>query len=281
MSSKVTPSSTSERIVDQTTCRLRGSRPVVGSSSTSTCGVSIRPAARSTRRRSPPDRFLTSRLRNSSIVEPLDQALGHVGSTRVGSRPRSRAISTRFSRAVRCLSSAANWPVSEISRRTCAASWTTSWPATRARAGVGTRQRREHAHGRGLAGAVGPEQRHDGSGVDPQVEVRDRRELAEALGESFGFDCRYLCSWRQNSTVTEIILQLNFSAYAFPGRWSEHDERAARDEPFSDDRRSPGDSSPSSARSWPTLLRRVRATPGGVRSCGAVPTRGCASASAG
>ena len=32
------PSATSSRTVDQTTWRLRGSRPVVGSSSTSSCG---------------------------------------------------------------------------------------------------------------------------------------------------------------------------------------------------------------------------------------------------
>ena len=58
--------------------------------------------------------------------------------------------------------------------------------------GVRAQQRREHAHGRGLAGAVGPEQRHDRSGVDPQVEVLDGGEFSKALREAFGFDRWYL-----------------------------------------------------------------------------------------
>ena len=53
------------------------------------------------------------------------------------SRPRSRAIRIRFSRAVRFLSSAANWPVSEIRLRTVLASRTTSWPAMRAKPASG------------------------------------------------------------------------------------------------------------------------------------------------
>ena len=131
VSRSVTPSPTSWRIVDHTTWRLRGSSPVVGSSSTSTCGVSMRPAARSTRRRSPPDRFLTRRSRK---VPMSKRSISWSASARPARRlrPRSRAMRTRFSRAVRFLSSAANCPVSEIRSRTRAASVTTSYPPTRA-----------------------------------------------------------------------------------------------------------------------------------------------------
>ena len=55
VSSTVTPSFTSARMAAQTSLRPRGSRPVVGSSRNSTAGERIRPAARSSRRRIPPE----------------------------------------------------------------------------------------------------------------------------------------------------------------------------------------------------------------------------------
>src|SRR5450755_2588687 len=67
VSSTVMPSATRSRTVDQTTCRLRGSRPVVGSSSTSRRGWMTRLAARSTRRRCPPETDFTSWSRNSPM----------------------------------------------------------------------------------------------------------------------------------------------------------------------------------------------------------------------
>ena len=188
VSSSVTPSSTSSRIVDQTTCRLRGSRPVVGSSSTSTCGRSIRPAARSTRRRSPPDRSLTSRSRKSSRRSGRS-ARRTTARGRARPRPRSRAIRTRFSRAVRFLSSAANWPVSEISSRTRAASLTTSWPPTQARPPSGRSSVASIRTVVVLPAPLGPSSDDDGADFDLEVEIVDRDEVAEALGEALGLNC--------------------------------------------------------------------------------------------
>ncbi len=55
VSSTVTPSATSPRIMPQTSVRLTGSSPVVGSSRYSTLGLPTRLAARSRRRRMPPE----------------------------------------------------------------------------------------------------------------------------------------------------------------------------------------------------------------------------------
>ena len=59
VSSTVVPSATSARTAAQTSLRPRGSRPVVGSSRNSTGGARIRLAARSRRRRMPPEYCLT------------------------------------------------------------------------------------------------------------------------------------------------------------------------------------------------------------------------------
>ena len=119
-----------------------------------------------------------------------------------------------FSRAVRCLSSAANWPVSEITPADLRRLVDDIVAGDAGVAGVRARQRREHPHGRGLAGAVRPEQRHDRSGLDPQVEIRDCHEFAKPLGQAFGFDRWCLCHG-EKSTVTEKILQLKFLSLSF------------------------------------------------------------------
>jgi hypothetical protein len=49
---------------------------------------------------------------------------------------------------------------------------------------IGTQQRRQHAHGGRLAGAVGPQQRHDGAVLHLQVEILDGGEVAEALRQA-------------------------------------------------------------------------------------------------
>ena len=60
VSSTVTPSPTSSRTTSHMALRLRGSRPVVGSSRKSTRGRPTRPIARSRRRRMPPENVLTA-----------------------------------------------------------------------------------------------------------------------------------------------------------------------------------------------------------------------------
>ena len=66
VSSTVVPSRTSARMADQTSFRPRGSSPVVGSSRNRTAGARIRLAARSSRRRIPPEYRLTGRSAASS-----------------------------------------------------------------------------------------------------------------------------------------------------------------------------------------------------------------------
>ena len=121
VSRTVISSATKARTAAQTACRLRGSSPVVGSSRTSSRGRATRLAARSTRRRWPPDRDLTTwpqngpRSRRSASWPPLRRAAA-------GPKPRSRAISSRFSCAVRLSSRAANCPVRLVTSRT-ASGW--------------------------------------------------------------------------------------------------------------------------------------------------------------
>ena len=66
VSSTVLPSATSSRIVVHIWPRVRGSRPVVGSSRKMSGGLRIRLAARSSRRRMPPENFAICRSAASS-----------------------------------------------------------------------------------------------------------------------------------------------------------------------------------------------------------------------
>lgn len=61
VSSTVAPWLTTARTMSQTWLRLRGSRPVVGSSMNITGGLTTRAAARSRRRRMPPEYVLAVR----------------------------------------------------------------------------------------------------------------------------------------------------------------------------------------------------------------------------
>ena len=49
-------------------------------------------------------------------------------------------------------------------------------------------QRREHAHGRGLAGAVRPEESEDLAGLDAQVDAPHRLDIVVVFDQSLGFD---------------------------------------------------------------------------------------------
>ena len=79
----VVPSRTRSRSMSHRSPRLRGSRPVVGSSRNSTSGAATRLAARSSRRRMPPENVFTSAVAASVEVEPLEQLVGR------GARPRA------------------------------------------------------------------------------------------------------------------------------------------------------------------------------------------------
>ena len=67
--------------------------------------------------------------------------------------------------------------------RTASASSTTSWPKHPRRAGVGPQQGGEHPDGRGLAGAVRPEDAVHGARGHGEVDAVDGPRVAEGLDE--------------------------------------------------------------------------------------------------
>jgi hypothetical protein len=68
-------------------------------------------------------------------------------------------------------------------------------PNTEDRAGVGLQQAGHHAQGRGLAGAVGPEQRVELAGADGEVQSIDGRAI-EALDQAADFEREGRTPWR-------------------------------------------------------------------------------------
>ena len=131
VSRTVQPSATRPRIVSHISPRVRGSRPVVGSSRKISGGLVIRLTARSRRRRIPPENCAiglsaaSSRPNCSSSRLPVARAAAE-------RRPWSRPNSHMFSAAVRSSSTDAYWPVTPSSWRTRCGSRATSTPNTRA-----------------------------------------------------------------------------------------------------------------------------------------------------
>ena len=141
--------------------RLRGSRPVVGSSRKMIRGSPTSVIARSSRRCMPPE-YVTARLAGGvRQVEPLEQCVGPAAPS---ARPRwcRSAIRRRFSRPVSSPSTAENWPVTPIAARTSSGRVhvVAGHPDL---AGVGGDQRGQDLDGGGLAGAVRAEQGEDGA----------------------------------------------------------------------------------------------------------------------
>ena len=167
--------------------RVRGSRPVVGSSRKISGGRVIRLAARSSRRRMPPENCEIGRSAASSSpkLPSSSSAVARRGAT---ARPWSRPKSQRFSRAVRFSSTEAYCPVTPTSwriscgrgcdvdaedlgvgRRRWAAGWRASgaWWSCRRRWGRGRRRPRRGG---------------------PRGRCRRRREVAEGLDQAGGPD---------------------------------------------------------------------------------------------
>ena len=111
--------------------RVRGSRPVVGSSRKISGGRVIRLAARSSRRRMPPENCESGRSAASSSPNCSSRrtAVARASAERM---PCRRPKSHRFSVAVRFSSTDAYWPVTPISWRTRCGSRATSTPKIRA-----------------------------------------------------------------------------------------------------------------------------------------------------
>ena len=125
------PSATRPRIVSHICPRVRGSRPVVGSSRKISGGLVIRLAARSRRRRIPPENCEIGLFAASSRPNcPSSRfAAARASAER---RPWSLPNSHRFSVAVRSSSTDAYWPVTPTSWRMRCGSLATSTPNTRA-----------------------------------------------------------------------------------------------------------------------------------------------------
>ena len=168
--------------------RVRGSRPVVGSSRKISGGREIRLAARSSRRRMPPENCVICLSAASSSAEPAEQVARRSTRACLSRQPSSRPNSQRFSRAVRFSSTEAYWPVTPTSWRTSCGCFATSTPKISALAAVDRQQRGEHLEHRGLAGAVGAEHAEDLAAADLEVDAVDGAQVAEGLDEAVGRD---------------------------------------------------------------------------------------------
>src|SRR5207248_9898779 len=78
-------------------------------------------------------------------------------------------------------------------------------PEDRGLALVGAQGRRQHPHGRGLAGAVGSEQSEHRARGDVEVDPVERHDVAEALAEAFDRDGRDEVSIGHASTLAESL----------------------------------------------------------------------------
>ncbi len=185
--STVEPLATRSRMVSHICPRVRGSSPVVGSSRKMSGGCAMRDAARSRRRRMPPEKFLRGRF--AASVRP-NRSSSSAALRRESAResPSRRPKSMRFSLAERCLVDGRVLPghADELTDDLRLLDDVVAEDASGA--AVGTQQRREHADGGGLAGAVGSEDAVDGAGLDAEVDAVDRPVLAEHLHEPLGLD---------------------------------------------------------------------------------------------
>ena len=131
VSSNVVPWATRPRNTSQSSERLRGSSPVVGSSRNSTGGLASRLTARSRRRRIPPEYDLTCLLA-ASVSENCSSSSSPRRASSRRPMPYNPPIMRMFSRPDRISSTVAACPVRPMLRRTASGSAMTSCPAMRA-----------------------------------------------------------------------------------------------------------------------------------------------------
>ena len=162
--------------------RLRGSRPVVGSSRKMISGSPMRVMARSSRRRMPPEYVargcLAASTRSNFSRSPAVRRLSSAGG-----RCRSLPMRARFSSPVSRLSTAENCPVRPILPRTSSAWRTTSKPSHGDLPAIGADQRGQDMDDGGLAGAVGTQEGEDGSGRDGEVNAVEDLLAAVCLAQ--------------------------------------------------------------------------------------------------
>ena len=188
VSSTVVPSAAIWRTRSHTWLRLRGSRPVVGSSRNRISGPGDQAggdvdAAPHAAREGP-------HLPAGGVREPERRRAARSPRLRasVQDRPSSRLTSTRFSCPVRSSSTEAYWPVRLTFCRTAAASRDHVVAEHRGPAARRLEQRGEHADRGGLAGAVGAEQAVDGAAADRQVNAVQGPRGAEGLDQAARLD---------------------------------------------------------------------------------------------
>ena len=155
--------------------RVRGSSPVVGSSRKISGGRVIRLAARSSRRRMPPENCEIGLVGRLLEPELLEQVARRSRGPCARCRPWSRPKSIRFSVAVRFSSTEAYWPVTPRSWRTTCGLRAYVGAEDRGVALVDREQGREHLEHGGLAGTVGSEDAEDLAAADGRGRRRRRR----------------------------------------------------------------------------------------------------------
>ncbi len=188
VSSTVQPWATSSRMVSHIWPRVRGSRPVVGSSRKISGGREIRLAARSSRRRMPPENWEICLSRGLLEAEPAEQLARRSRATRFLSTAEQPAEQAEVLAGGEVLvdrgvlagdADQLAHHVRVLLRRRRRRS---------APAAVHREQRGEHLEHRGLAGAVGSEDAEDLAAAYLQVDAVDGPEVAEGLHEAVGSD---------------------------------------------------------------------------------------------
>ena len=179
----VVPSATSASIVSHSSSRLRGSRPVVGSSRKSTGGRATSAAARSSRRRMPPEYVFADAGAGVAQAEALEQLgrarLGGAAAVAVEAADHGQVLEpgeVLVDRRVLAREADAGAELRGLADHVEA--------GHAGRAGVGGEERGEDADRRRLARAVRPEHAEHGAGSGLEVDAVERAHVAERLDEA-------------------------------------------------------------------------------------------------
>ena len=192
-STTVRPCSVASAPMRSITSRVAaGSRPEVGSSRNSTSGSWSRARARARRLRWPVDVPWTGTSARSAMPKRSSRSLVR-RSDHARSRPRIRAVSTRFSRAVRRSSRPACSVRTPVRRRTAVAVHRRIDAEHLGAATVGHEDPVEEAHGGGLAGAVRAEEREHLALLHLEGEAVERHPAGERPREVGR------CGWQRSS----------------------------------------------------------------------------------
>ena len=196
------PSAASDRTDDQIWDRLRGSRPVVGSSRNRTAGVTIRLATRSSRRLHPAGPRLHQAAARVGQAEALEQLRGprlRAAPAQVLHQPEDEQVLPAGEVVVngRVLARQADGRayLPRLAHDVVA--------GDQGGAAVGPDQRGQHADGGGLARAVRAEQRADAALGHRQVHPAQRLDLAERFPQA-------CCLDRHHRSASLHPLDLNY-----------------------------------------------------------------------